>query len=66
MTDWLTEAARRPINLPELPEGLHYDGSKVMYLCRGCDQFKELEIEPAEFVFGDVNNLCGASPRCCP
>ncbi len=98
MTDWLTEAARRPVQkcehvfdqltmfcvgchraasdianeprpgaLKELPDGLHYgaDG-KVMYHCRGCDQFKELEIDPAEFVFGDAKNLCGGSPRCCP
>lgn len=100
MSDWLTEAARRPVGdrcpscdgsgdvhnivgewcgycdcpageelkaRKALPEGLHYsDDGKVMYHCHGCDQFKELEIEPAEFVHGDPNNLCGGSPRCCP
>lgn len=99
MTDWLTEAARRPITercttcdgtgdvhridgewlgycfCPAgvelegkvLPEGLHYgDDGKVMFFCGGCDQYREWIGEPADFVLGERENVCGGSPRCCP
>ena len=68
MTDWLTEAARRPLQheVPETPDGLVMIGGKLMFQCRSCDEWVEWPCDPEEFDIDSPINLCGGSPRCCP
>lgn len=67
MTDWLTEAARRPYNRdPELPEGLVMLGGRPQFPCRVCGAWTDWEGEVKDFVDGLAENVCGGSPWCCP
>jgi hypothetical protein len=67
MTDWLLEAARRPIAPPaELPDGLEMMDGRPHFQCRVCEKWTEWEVDPADFVAGVAENVCGGSPWCCP
>lgn len=65
MSDWLTEAARRSIGEPELPEGLYRRDGRLQFECRVCERWTEWPADPEDFDINAPENVCGGSPRCC-
>lgn len=49
-----------------LPDGLFYLDGQIMAACRVCANAYEWPADVGDYVEGELNNVCGGSPRCCP